>query len=265
VLVVAATTLCLTSVAQPLRAETALKVASGWETVGTLSACGLVGVFELQRSAWSPRQCSWCKPPAIDSDARAAFKWQNTQRASLLSNVAVAVEPLALIGGLVFASRERPAAQRYDDVLLLAESAALAEVLVSITKVAVARERPRVYGLSVAERAQHKFETEDNLSFFSSHTNFAFVLATSAGTVASLRDYPMAPWVWGIGLALASSAGYLRVAADAHYLSDVLSGALIGSAIGVGVPLLHRSSRLAMSIQPLAWRGAHGMSISGSL
>jgi membrane-associated phospholipid phosphatase len=33
-------------------------------------------------------------------------------------------------------------------------------------------------------------------------------------------------------------SGYLRIAADKHYLSDVLTGALLGSAMGVAIPLL---------------------------
>ena len=53
-----------------------------------------------------------------------------------------------------------------------------------------------------------------------------------------MRGYRLAPAIWGAGAALATVTGYLRIAADKHYFSDVLVGAVVGSAIGIGVPLL---------------------------
>ena len=80
-----------------------------------------------------------------------------------------------------------------------------------------------------------------NYSFFSGHTGSAFALATSTGAVASIRGYRGAPWVWGVGLSLAAATGYLRIASDSHYFSDVLVGAAVGTAVGWLVPhLLHK-------------------------
>ncbi len=42
-----------------------------------------------------------------------------------------------------------------------------------------------------------------------------------------------------MGLAASAATGYLRVAGDKHWATDVLAGAGWGSAVGVGVPLLH--------------------------
>ena len=53
-----------------------------------------------------------------------------------------------------------------------------------------------------------------------------------------MRNYRLAPLIWAEGLAVAATTGYLRIAADKHYFSDVLSGALIGSAVGFMVPYL---------------------------
>ncbi len=36
---------------------------------------------------------------------------------------------------------------------------------------------------------------------------------------------------------LAVSVPYFRMAADRHYLTDVLVGAAVGTAVGIGVPL----------------------------
>ena len=77
---------------------------------------------------------------------------------------------------------------------------------------------------------------DNNVSFYSSHTSFAFSLAVSTGTVASMRRYRWAPAVWAAGLAGAAAVGYLRIAADQHYFTDVLAGAAAGSAVGFAVP-----------------------------
>jgi len=41
------------------------------------------------------------------------------------------------------------------------------------------------------------------------------------------------------GVPLAAATGYFRIAADRHYLTDVLAGAGVGLAIGYGVPALN--------------------------
>lgn len=54
--------------------------------------------------------------------------------------------------------------------------------------------------------------------------------------------------MWGLGLGAAVTAGWLRIAGDKHYFTDVLTGALVGSAIGFGMPyLLHRRGGSAVA------------------
>ena len=63
----------------------------------------------------------------------------------------------------------------------------------------------------------------------------------ASGTVASLRGYRAAPWIWASGLTLAGVTGYLRIAGDKHYFTDVVTGAVVGSFVGFAVPYwLHR-------------------------
>ena len=91
-----------------------------------------------------------------------------------------------------------------------------------------------------------------------------FSLAVASGVVATMRGYRLAPLVWGVGLALASTVGYLRIAADRHYLTDVLAGATIGSAVGFAIPVIfhhpdwnYRAPRISAS--PLPGGGAIGL------
>jgi membrane-associated phospholipid phosphatase len=86
------------------------------------------------------------------------------------------------------------------------------------------------------------------MSFFSGHTTWAFALAASSGTVASMRGYELAPVVWAVGLPLAAATGYLRIAADRHYLSDVLVGAAVGTAVGIGFPRLMHGRQPELSV-----------------
>ena len=102
-----------------------------------------------------------------------------------------------------------------------------------------------------AIRALTDSPSDDNLSFFSGHTTLAFAVATAAGTINTLRGYRLAPLVWGAGMTMAVSVGYLRIAADKHYFSDVMTGAVVGSLIGVGVPLIfHSASSSSASSNP---------------
>lgn len=59
--------------------------------------------------------------------------------------------------------------------------------------------------------------------------------------VSRARNYSIEPVVWAGGYAIAATTGYLRIAADKHYLSDVVAGAIVGTGVGLAIPLLlHR-------------------------
>ncbi len=79
-------------------------------------------------------------------------------------------------------------------------------------------------------------------SFFSGHSAFSFTGAALICTHHFNNELLGPPWD-----ALSCAGGYLvaattasfRVASDVHYASDVLTGALLGTLVGYGVPLLH--------------------------
>lgn len=75
---------------------------------------------------------------------------------------------------------------------------------------------------------------DDDLSFFSSHTSTTAAFAFAVAQIATRRRV-RTPLVFLVGIA-AGLTGYLRIASDRHYLSDVLAGGLVGATVGTLVP-----------------------------
>jgi membrane-associated phospholipid phosphatase len=207
----------------------------------TLGALGAWLGSELAKSRLAPEHCRWCSADSFDRRAREALVWHDTGAARHTSNaVAAGVLPLGIAGVLAWAAWRDGAIDRLpDDLGFVAEAVALSGLTNQLVKFGAGRERPFVHVLPNDQKRHTAQPADNNLSFYSSHTSMAFAMAVAAGTCASLRGYRGAPYVWATGLALALLSGYLRVAADKHYTSDVLVGAATGSAFGALVPWLH--------------------------
>lgn len=112
---------------------------------------------------------------------------------------------------------------------------AVAGIVCEVLKLLVRRERPEINGGDYGFRPwdDRPFSTA-GLAFPSSHTMVAF----AAATVLS-RIFPRARWVWYL---LAAGCAATRVLAHAHFLSDVMAGALLGWSAGWGawIALRHR-------------------------
>ena len=86
-----------------------------------------------------------------------------------------------------------------------------------------------------------------NRSFFSGHTSLSFA---SASLVCmhhlnmDLFEGPTDELACISSYAAAAATGVLRIASDQHYASDVITGAVLGTGIGLGLPyLLHYRKR----------------------
>lgn len=197
--------------------------------IAALGASYLALDYEIT-PAITPSDCHWCVPPGFDRDIRNALHWSDTARAAQISTVtAYGLTPL-VAGSLVVAGGWCGHTWRtvFDDGAPIAESMLLAMDLAELVKPAVARQRP------YARFAPHPTASpEDNASFYSGHTTAAFAVAVSAGMVAHARHYRSEPAIWASCLALAATAGYLRIAADEHYATDVITGAAAGALVGI--------------------------------
>jgi membrane-associated phospholipid phosphatase len=209
---------------------------------------------ELLKADLVPEKCRWCyraqdgtdRLNPFDAAIRREVLWKNPRAAAIASNVlGFFVLPGSMMGLTAIASADERATRGFPvDALLIVEATVIAADVNQLAKYAFARERPFVHYLPRAPdavRALTDSPSDDNLSFFSGHTTLAFALGTSAPMIATLRGYRLAPVLWAAGLTMATSVGYLRIAADKHYFSDVMVGALVGSIIGIGVPLIFHS------------------------
>jgi membrane-associated phospholipid phosphatase len=203
--------------------------------------------LELLKGRLAPPECRVCGGNGLDDRARRLLVWSHPERARLASNVTVGALPAAAAGWLLLAGRRGPGPREGAwDGVIVAEAASLALGLTSAVKLAAGRQRPFAAHGDWPE-ADRKPEPDDNLSFWSGHTAFSFAVATSAGTLASMRGRHEAPWVWSVGLTTAAAVGWLRIGADKHHLTDVLAGAAVGTALGIGVPRLLHGEREAGS------------------
>jgi membrane-associated phospholipid phosphatase len=209
----------------------------------TAAAIGLAATLEVLKENLAPRSCRICDVDGVDAAAREALRWNDPDAASAISNwTGFVVTPVTALAGLeVAAAADHRFHHAPADALVVVEATALAVALDDVVKLVVARQRPYVHFRDSSQPATPG--ADDNLSFYSGHTNLAFAVAVASGTIASMRGYRLAPVVWATSLPFAAVTGYLRIAADKHYLTDVLSGALLGSAVGFLVPFVfHRAS-----------------------
>ena len=217
-------------------------------------------VSELLKGDLAPAHCRWCNVDSVDGGVRSALVWGNTSTADALSNVAGFVAmPLAAIGlNAAAAAHDSAFGNVPEDALLVGEAGVIAANLTQLTKMLVGRERPFVHALPADQKLSTAQPSDNNLSFFSGHTSEAFSLAVASGTIATMRGYRWAPVTWSAGASVAAITAYLRIAADKHWLTDVLVGAIVGGGVGFLVPYVFHSpiSEPSPSSNAAALRGA---------
>lgn len=188
----------------------------------------------------APQECKWCNPPNFDATIRNDLKWNNPVAADQISNVlAYGIMPVSALSMTIIPSvYDKNSRHALENSLIVLNSTLLAIDITSYVKVIVDRERPAAYYNNTSVTWLKTHPNEKYVSFFSGHTAVTFALASSVTTVGMLRGYSWAPYAGIIGGTLAVTTGILRIGADLHYGTDVITGAIIGTGIGIGLPLL---------------------------
>lgn len=137
----------------------------------------------------------------------------------------------------------REAAQEM--ALIDLETLAVSGAIQGVTNVLVSRERPYGRDCGSAELPSDSIDCANSVhyrSFFSGHSSFSFTSAALICVHHFKNELIGAPWdalSCAGGYAVATATATFRVMGDVHYATDVLTGALMGTIVGYGVPLLH--------------------------
>lgn len=122
-----------------------------------------------------------------------------------------------------------------------------------ITKSLAKRIRPYLYNTSFTPEERFAMQGKEapiaSTAFFSGHSVTAF-----AGAVFLSKTftdiYGKTTWskvIWVGSLSLATVTAIARVEAGVHFPTDVLAGAVVGSAIGYFIPVLHKTAQEKIS------------------
>ena len=211
----------LLSVSAPLAAPSASTITTPTGgTTGQIISIGAAGAISgvglwYGRSI-GPVSCAPCDPAGVPGFDRGLIRPVQGQW-----KTATDVALLGMVGGtwIDLGRRDQGAAGFRASLEAVAWSAAVTQLL----KVTVRRIRPYMY----AEGSEQYAENPDSRqSFPSGHTSAAFALATSYFlTMDGLYDQ-QPYWIFGA----AAFVGVGRVLAGKHWITDVLGGAVIGTA-----------------------------------
>lgn len=218
-----------------------------WEYYLTIGA----GLATVGSAIASPLPKHRSGPILFDEAARKTFRQTSLQKrytfrdASDVTLSLLATWPF-FVDALVTAWWYRGSRDTAEQMALVdLETIAISGAIQGVTNVFVSRERP--YGDSCRDGAlpTEAFDCAGSRhwrSFFSGHAAFSF---TSAALICfhhmeqKLLGGPWDALSCGGAYGVAAATATFRMVGDMHYASDVIIGALVGSAVGYGVPLLH--------------------------
>jgi membrane-associated phospholipid phosphatase len=197
-----------------------------------IAGVSLLGAFALSRIHTRPRG-NWSRQLlSIDDSLEDDF----SPRAARVSDVLLVT---AIVAPLIPELHQGSGSG--ERVLIYGETLGVNLLLNAAVKVVVRRPRPYLYNPDPEVRRWGEGQRDARQSFYSGHASTSFAAAVAGGLLTSLAtdDATARAFAWGSGFALAGATATLRTRAGKHFYSDVLAGALIGSATGAIIPLLH--------------------------
>ena len=209
-----------------------------------------------------------CDPNQVNAFDRLAIG-HTSQGARTAANI-ISFVPIIYVGLDIFDVGIKNWKTYFTDLWVVVEAMAWNGAIQDVVRRAVRRPRPFLY--TPGAYPSDRDASEATLSYFSGHTSFAFSLATAASYTFTLR-HPHSKWkwlVWPALMAVASIEPFLRVYSGDHFPTDVITGAVVGSATGLLFPALHRRVKSApkivtgMRLVPSSSQGQTVLSLVGS-
>ena len=191
-----------------------------------------------------------CNPADVNSFDRGAIGNQN-DFARQLSDLTVGVVTILPLAFDALAVHDENVFR--EDVAVFAQTLLVNGALATAAKFIVQRPLPRTY----AGDPNLIDKPGGYRSFYSGHTSLTFAALSAAAMTMRLR-HGEKYWPWLVTLAVGSSVAIERVADGRHFPSDVIVGAIMGTATGIAVPLLHTrhaSQTGGLTVRPLPTGG----------
>ena len=220
----------------PVAASSALAQAPyslRWGDAVSVFAAGVTAFIpEAMKLPKAAPSCSPCDPASLPSIDRSALHTFSASAGTASSALLAGVVGFAGVASLDGAT----AAQRRGHVAVFANSLAWTFAATDWMKVLVRRKRPVLYTPGAVAAAA---DPNSQRSFPSGHASVAFATATTYLMMARREGLPhrtrnaVLLYVGAVGVSA------LRVSAGAHFPTDVLGGAALGTGIGWLVAKVH--------------------------
>lgn len=196
-------------------------------------------------------EARWASPILLDRRARNALLAPTRAaraRADLVSDLSLAAS-LALLASdsiVVAGVLDGNFDVALELALMDAQVFALSGPILHSLQLSIARARPDIAPCRSDTTHSEQCGHSKNTSFPSGHATAAFASAATYCThrlKLKLYGHPAADAVGcGVQIGGAFASALLRVVSDRHHASDITAGALLGTALGLGVPLVVRST-----------------------
>jgi membrane-associated phospholipid phosphatase len=211
-----------------------------------------------------PSKTPWQKQNSFDEWGRRTFgaaTYEASRTAQDVSDVLLSLNvayPL-LVDALIVSYWYRRSPEVATQIGLISlEAMAVGSMLQGPTAAFASRERPygRECGKSIPANLDDCESRDRYRSYFSGHTTIAFASATVTCSHHARHDLFGDELADGIacGAAVTSAAtvGAMRIAGNKHYITDVATGAAVGTLSGLAVPWLLHYGPLARVATPVA-------------
>ena len=179
----------------------------------------------------------------LDENSIAAFDFGATknysEKAQLASDIILTASYALPLSALIF----QEARQNLGAIsVMLLESILINETLTGLTKNLVKRPRPFTYNRSLSNDI--RTQENNNLSFFSGHTSYTAMFTFFSASVLSnyVNNRATKAAIWTGAAILPAATAYFRYKGGKHYISDVVTGYIVGAAVGFIVPMIHRKA-----------------------
>jgi len=178
--------------------------------------------------------------PSIDLSAHS--QWSPTaDRVSNLGTYAAMITP-----GLLFFSPDVRRGDWGSIILLSAETFAMTDFAVQMTKSQVLRPRPYLYNPDIVIPDNLLMDRDHRFSMMSGSTAYSAAM-TFAGASMFADYHPKSkykPYVWVAAAVIPATIGYLRYRSGQHYPTDIFVGYAVGASIGLAIPYIHKKAKV---------------------